>query len=157
MRVFDSRKASVLGVLLLASTLAVQAVVPKDTAAVKDLVFTQGGDSLEARITTTGPARVTYFELTDPRRLVVDFHDLLNDIGFKEKQVSVAGVERVRAALFESKDRKSTRIVFDLIKDAEYQIVNDKTELVRVVFGKSGQAAPSVSPLHSEPSSRLGP
>src|SRR4249920_3838587 len=149
---------------LLAFTLVVQAVGPasgpKETSAVnavKDVSFMPAGDSMEARITTSGPARFTYFELTRPRRLVVDFHDLLNGVAFKEKQVSTAGVERVRTGLFQDKDRNVTRIVFELTSDAQYQIVDDKSEMVRVVFGHPALIAPPASPLHSEPVKRTAP
>jgi type IV pilus assembly protein PilQ len=149
---------------LLAFTLVVQAVGPasgpKDTDvvnAVKDVSFMPAGNSMEARITTTGPARFTYFELAGPRRLVVDFHDLQNGVAFKEKQVSSAGVERVRTGVFQDKDRNVTRIVFELTSDAQYQIVDDKSEMVRVVFGHPAAIVPPVSPLHSEPAARTAP
>ena len=165
MRVFDSRKSLAFGLFLVAFTLVVQAAGaaagaaagPKDTAevkAVKDIAITPTGDLMEARITTTGPARFTYFELSGPRRLVVDFHDLQNAVAFKEKQVSAAGVERVRAGLFQDKDRSVTRIVFDLTADAQYQIVDDKSEMVRVVFGRSTVIVPPASPLRAEPASK---
>jgi len=164
MRVFDSRKAFAFGMFLLAFTLVVQAVGPvsgpKETSpvnAVKDVSFMPAGDSMEARITTSGPARFTYFELAGPRRLVVDFHDLLNGVAFKEKQVSSTGVERVRAGLFQDKDRNVTRIVFELTSDAQYQIVDDKSEMVRVVFGHPTAIAPPARPLHSEPAARPVP
>jgi len=164
MRVFDSRKALAFGMFLLAFTLVVQAVGPasgpKETSAVnavKDVSFMAAGDSMEARITTTGPARFTYFELTGPRRLVVDFHDLLNGVAFKEKQVASTGVERVRAGLFQDKDRNVTRIVFELTSEAQYQIVDDKSEMVRVVFGHPTAIVPPANPLHSEPAARTAP
>jgi len=148
---------------LLAFTLVVQAVGPeagpKETTlvkAVKDVAIKPIGDSMEARITTTGTARFTYFELTGPRRLVVDFHDLQNAVSFKEKLVSVAGVERVRAGLFQDKDRSVTRIVFDLTRDAQYQIVDDKTEMVLIVFGHPS-SAPVPSPLRTEPQAKSVP
>jgi type IV pilus assembly protein PilQ len=158
MRVFDSRKALAFGMFLLAFTLVVQAVGPaagptetSAVKAVKDVSFMPAGDSMEARITTTGPARFTYFELAGPRRLVVDFHDLVNGVAFKEKQVSAAGVERVRAGLFQDKDRSVTRIVFELTSDAQYQVVDDKSEMVRVVFGHPAAVVPPASPLRAEP------
>ena len=164
MRVFDSRKALAFGLFLLAFTLVVQAVGPasgpKETStvrAVKDVSFTPVGASMEARITTTEPARFTYFELTGPRRLVVDFHDLQNGVAFKEKQVSSAGVERVRTGIFQDKDRNVTRIVFELTSDAQYQIVDDKSEMVRVVFGHPAAIVAPVSPAHVEPSARTAP
>jgi type IV pilus assembly protein PilQ len=164
MRVFDSRKALAFGMFLLAFTLVVQAVGPasgpKETSAVnavKDVSFMPAGNSMEARITTTGPARFTYFELAGPRRLVVDFHDLLNGVAFKEKQVSSAGVERVRTGIFQDKDRNVTRIVFELTSDAQYQIVDDKSEMVRVVFGHPTAIVPPASPLHAEPAARPAP
>jgi len=164
MRVFDSRKSLAFGVFLLAFTLVVQAVGPaagpKDTApvkAVKDVAITPSGDFMEARITTSGPARFTYFELSGPRRLVVDFHDLQNAVAFKEKQVASGGVERVRAGFFQDKDRNVTRIVFDLTSDAQYQIVDDKSEMVRVVFGHPELSTPAAKPLRVEPTVKTAP
>lgn len=154
MRVFDSSKTLVFVLLLLASTLVVHAVVPKGIPAVKGIVVTTNGDSFEAQITTTSPGRVTYFELTGPRRLVVDFHDLQNAVGFKEKIVREGGVERIRASLFTSKDRNATRIVFDLTDAAHYEVINDKSQLVRVVFGEPGA---KVHPAIAEPPSRTEP
>jgi type IV pilus secretin PilQ/predicted competence protein len=154
MRVFDSRKAMAFGMFLLAFTLIVQAVGPRVTAAVNDIAINPSGNSLEAIITTTGPARFTYFELTGPRRLVVDFHDLQNDVNFKEKKVSVAGVERIRASQFQDKDRTATRIVFDLTNDAHYQIADDKSDLVRVIFSNPGVVVPASAPLPARLPSR---
>lgn len=154
MKVFDSNKILAFVVMLLAFTLAVHAVVPKGTAAVKevkDVVVTPSGDFLEARITTTAPARVTYFELAGPRRLVVDFHDLQNSIGFKEKVVWVGGVERIRTSLFTSKDRSATRIVFDLTDKAHYQVLDEKTQAVRVKFGEMSSAIQTEAPVRIVP------
>jgi type IV pilus assembly protein PilQ len=149
---------------LLAFTLVIQAVGtesgPNETSAVKavkDVSFMPAGDSLEARITTTGPARFTYFELAGPRRLVFDFVDLQNGVAFKEKQVSSAGVERVRTGSFQDKDRNVTRIVFELTSDARYQIVDDKSEMVRVIFGHPAAIVPPASPQHAEPTDRPAP
>src|SRR5262249_29865813 len=87
------------------------------------------------------PAKYTYFELTGPRRLVMDFHDVQNDLTFKEKQVSLAGVERIRAGQFQDKDRNAARIVFDLDDDARYRVVDDKSALLRVVFAQNRPVA----------------
>jgi hypothetical protein len=81
------------------------------------------GQSVEARITATETARFTYFELDSPRRLVVDFHGLKNTIGFAEKNIRAAGVERVRTSYFSTPDRAATRIVFDLERGVNYRIV----------------------------------
>jgi len=164
MRVFDSRKALAFGMFLLAFTLVVQAVGPTSdpnetpaVKAVKDVSFTPAGDSMETRITTTGPARFTYFEMAGPRRLVIDFYDLQNRVAFKEKQVSSAGVERVRTAFFQDKDRNGTRIVFELTSDAQYKVVDDKSEMVRVVFGHPAATVPPTNPQHGEPAARPAP
>src|SRR6187551_2665223 len=129
MRVFDSRKYAAFAMVLLAFTFVVQAAAPQagtedsvEVKTVKDVAITPKGDATEARITTSGPAKFTYFELTGPRRLVVDFQDLQNGVAFKEKQISSGGVERVRAGVLQEKDRTITRIVFDLTIDAQYQI-----------------------------------
>ncbi len=137
MKTFDSRKALPFGALVLAFTLVIQAVAPTEVAAVKDLVMTPGEDSVEAQITTTAQAKYTYFELTGPRRLVMDFRDVQNELAFKEKQVSVAGVERIRAGMFQDKDRNATRIVFDLNEAASYRVLDDKSGLLRIVFAQN--------------------
>ena len=89
----DSRKFLSVGVLLLISTLAVNGATARENAAVKDVSFNPVGDSLEVKITTTPEAKFTYFELNEPHRLVIDFHGIQNDIGFKEKQIAIAGVD----------------------------------------------------------------
>jgi len=151
MRVFDSRKILAFGVILLVSTLVAYGVVPGAVSAVKDVAMTTSGDSLEARIATTVPARVTYFELTGPHRLVVDFHDLENGLSFRQKLVSASGVERVRAEHFQDKDRDATRIVFDLADDVKYRVIDDKTQMVRVVFVQPGKATPAPIPVPVRP------
>ena len=81
MRVFDSRKLLPVSVFLLISTLAVSGATSKETAVVKDLSFHPSGASLEVKIATTEQADYTYFELSKPRRLVVDFHGIQNRPG----------------------------------------------------------------------------
>jgi len=134
MRVFDSRKLLPVSVFLLISTLAVSGATSKETAVVKDLSFNSSGASLEVRIATTEQADYTYFELSKPRRLVVDFHGIQNGIGFKEKAIEAAGVERVRTSYFSDKSRNATRIVFDILEHVSYQVADDGNGLVRVVF-----------------------
>src|SRR6516162_6255791 len=135
MRVFDSRKLLLpLSVLLLVSTLAVQGASSGEPAVVKDLAVNSHGDSVEVKIATSERVQYTYFELSKPRRLVVDFHGLHNDIGFKEKNIDVAGVQRVRTSYFTDKNRKATRIVFDLADSVPYTVAQDNG-FVRVLFG----------------------
>jgi type IV pilus assembly protein PilQ len=134
MRVFDSRKLLPVSVFLLISTLAVSGATSRETAVVKDLSFNPSGATLEVKIATTEQADYTYFELSKPRRLVVDFHGIQNGIGFKEKSIEAAGVERVRTSYFSDKNRNATRIVFDILENVSYQVVNDGEGIVRVVF-----------------------
>ncbi len=136
----DSRKFLSVGVLVLISTLAVNGASSRDTAVVKDVSFNNNGDSLEVKITATEESKFTYFELIRPRRLVVDFHGIQNAIGFKEKQISSAGVERVRTSFFDGKNRKATRIVFDLSENAPYRVLEDGGGVVRIVFGMTARA-----------------
>src|SRR5688572_16763146 len=114
MRLCDFRKLLVFGVLVLFLTLVVQAASPKEAATVKDVAVTSTGQDLEATITASETARFTYFELEGPRRLVVDFHGLKNGVGFTQKNVQIAGLERIRTSYFSTEERKATRIVFDL-------------------------------------------
>jgi hypothetical protein len=136
MRLFDSRKFLPVGVLLLISTLAVNGASSKDTAVVKDIEFKSDGQSLEVEITTSGRARFTYFELASPRRLVIDFHGIHNDIRFREKPIKNAGVARVRTSFFNEKERQATRVVFDLINDAPYSVIDDPRGMVRIIFNQ---------------------
>src|SRR5438552_13248670 len=136
----DSRKFLSVGVLVLLSTLAVNGATSKETAIVKDVSFSNSGDSLEAKITASEDSKYTYFELKEPHRLVVDFHGIQNTISFKEKQIGAAGVERVRTSFFSDKTRKATRIVFDLSKDAPYRFIDDGGGIVRIMFGDTARA-----------------
>src|SRR5262245_31345070 len=136
----DSRKFLTVGVLLLISTLAVNGATSKEPTIVKDSTFINVGDSLEAKITAGEDSKFTYFELNQPHRLVVDFHGIQNTIGFREKQIGAAGVERVRTSLFSDKTRKATRIVFDLSKDVPYRVIEDGGGVVRIVFSDTARA-----------------
>src|SRR5437868_36765 len=108
----DSGKFLSIGVLVMISTLVVNGATSKEAAIVKDVSFSSTGESLEAKITASEDSKYTYFELKEPRRLVVDFHGIQNTISFKEKRIDAAGVERVRTSLFSDKNREATRIVF---------------------------------------------
>ncbi|HLH30244.1 MAG TPA: AMIN domain-containing protein, partial [Terriglobia bacterium] len=121
----DSRKLLTVGMLLLISTLAVNGATSKETAIVKDVSFSNTGDSLEAKIIASDDSKFTYFELQNPHRLVIDFRGIQNSIKFKEKQIDAAGVQRVRTSLFSDKTRKATRIVFDLKTDVRYRVIDD--------------------------------
>jgi type IV pilus assembly protein PilQ len=135
MRVFDSRKLLMVSGLLLLTTLAVLGASSKEIAVVKDLSVNSNGDFVEVKIATSERVQYTYFELSNPRRLVVDFHGLHNDIGFKEKSIEVAGVRRVRTSYFTNKTRQATRVVFDLAESVPYKVDQDSDGLVHVLFG----------------------
>jgi type IV pilus assembly protein PilQ len=136
----DSRRLLSVGVLLLISTLVVNGATSKEPAIVKDVSFSRNGDSLEAKIIASDDTKFTYFELQNPHRLVIDFHGIQNTISFKEKQIDAAGVDRVRTSLFSDRNRKATRIVFDLKSDAPYRVIEDAAGIVRVVFGQTVRA-----------------
>jgi type IV pilus assembly protein PilQ len=136
----DSRRFLSVGLLVLISTLAVNGASSRETAVVKDVSFSANGDSLEVKITATDDSKFTYFELSNPHRLVVDFHGIQNTIGFKEKQIESAGVSRVRTSFFDDKKRKATRIVFDLSDNAPYRVLEDGGGIVRIVFGETVRA-----------------
>jgi len=137
----DSRKSLTAGVLLLIMTLAVHGTTPNEGLIVKDVSFTNSGDSLEAKITAGAGSKYTYFELRQPHRLVVDFHGMQNTISFKEKRIGSGGVERVRTSFFSDASRKATRIVFDLWQDVRYRVSEDAPGVVRVMFGDTATAA----------------
>jgi type IV pilus assembly protein PilQ len=136
----DCRKFLSVGVLLFIATLAVHGATSKEATIVKDVAFSNSGDSLEAKITAGAESKYSYFELKNPHRLVIDFHGVQNAIRFREKQIGAAGVERVRTSLFSDKTRTATRIVFDLKKDAPYRVIDDGGGMVRIVFGSTARA-----------------
>ena len=149
MRVCDFRNVTFMGVLVVALTLVVQAASPKDPATVQDVAINSVGRSLEATITATESARITYFELEGPHRLVLDFHGLKNGITFSQKKVRAAGVERVRASYFTSPERTATRIVFDLENDVNYRVIDGGSGIVRVMFGSPGTSLPGDNPVQT--------
>src|SRR5262245_47660782 len=136
----DTRKFLSVGAILLVATLAVNGATSREATIVKDVSFDNHGDSLEAKITATGESKYTYFELKQPRRLVLDFIGIQNTIKFREKKIDAAGVERVRTSLFSDKNRTATRIVFDLSKNVSYRVIDDGGGIVRVVFGDAPPA-----------------
>jgi type IV pilus assembly protein PilQ len=136
----DSRKFLTVGLLLLLATLAVQGATSKQVNIVQDVSFSNNGDSLEARVTAGDDVKYTHFELARPHRLVVDFHGVQNSISFKEKHIGAAGVERVRTSFFSDRNRKATRIVFDLTKDVPYRFIEDGGGVVRILFGDTARA-----------------
>src|SRR5438552_378012 len=136
----DSVKFLSVGLLLLISTLALNGAASKEAVIVKDVSFNHDGESLEVKITATDESKYTYFELNRPHRLVVDFHGIQNTIRFKEKKIEAAGVERVRTSFYSDKNRKATRIVFDLNNDANYRLIDDGGGNVRILFGSAAHA-----------------
>ena len=136
----DSRKFLTVGVLLLISTLAIHGAGSREGTIIKDVSFSNDGDSLEAKITAGGDSKFTYFELKKPYRLVVDFHGIQNTIRFREKLIGSLGVERVRTSYFSNRTRKATRLVFDLSKEVPYRVIEDGGGVVRIVFGESARA-----------------
>jgi type IV pilus assembly protein PilQ len=136
----DSGKFLSVGVLLLISTLAVNGASSRETGIVKDVSVNTTADSVEVKITATEEAKFTYFALSNPHRLVVDFHGIQNTIGFKEKLIESAGVERIRTSFFSDDKRKATRIVFDLSDGVPYRVLEDGGGVVRLVFGNSVRA-----------------
>jgi type IV pilus assembly protein PilQ len=135
----DSRKFLSVGMMLFILTLAVHGATSRVATIIKDVSFTNTGDSLEAKITAGEDAKYTYFELKQPHRLVVDFHGIQNTIRFKERHIGAAGVERVRTSFYSDGARQATRIVFDLSKDVPFRVI-DEAGAVRIVFGSTARA-----------------
>jgi type IV pilus assembly protein PilQ len=136
----EVRKFLSVWLLLLIATLAVNGATSIDTAVVKDVSVSANGESLEFKIAASQDSKFTYFELQSPHRLVIDFHGNQNNIGFKEKRIDSAGVERVRTSFFSDQTRKATRIVFDLAEKTPYRVLEDGGGIVRIVFGETARA-----------------
>ena len=120
-------------VLLLLSTMAL-GQISDDSIAVETLVVAPAEEGVEFTINATEWVRYTYFELEGPR-LVVDFHNAENALGFLKKEVSHAGVNQVRASFFTDDSREVTRLVFDLQEEIPFEVIDDGAGQVRVRFG----------------------
>jgi len=94
--------------------------------AVETLVVVPTEDTVEFTISSTEWVRYTYFDLEGPR-VVVDFHNAENALGFWKKAVGHAGVEQVRASFFTDAKREVTRLVFDLDEETPYEVIDDCT------------------------------
>ena len=121
----NSRKFLSIALLLMVSALALYGASSTNIAAVNGISFKTADNSVEATITAAENAKFTYFELRNPHRLVVDFHGVQNEIGFKEKRIGSGGVNRVRTSYFTDDKRKATRVVFDLTDSAKYRVLED--------------------------------
>jgi type IV pilus assembly protein PilQ len=145
MRLFDSQKLLSVCVLLLFATLAVNGAVSKEIAVVKEMSFNTNGDSLEVTIAASESTEYSYFTLTNPHRLVVDFPGVKNAVGFKVKPIAAGGVERVRTSYFTESDKAykaATRIVFDLREHVSYEISDNDQGIVQVVFNAEQTSVP---------------
>lgn len=156
----DSRKFLSVGVLLLISTLAVNGASSREAAVVRDVSVTTSEGSLEVKIDVPADAKFSYFELSNPHRLVVDFRGMQNAIHFKEKQVGTAGVDKIRTSFFKDKSRQATRVVFDLTGSVPYRVLEDGDGMVRVLFGETSKAPANLTagpPVVPQPSSPAMP
>ena len=126
-------------VLLVLSTMTL-GQISDDSIAVETLVVAPAEEGVEFTINATEWVRYTYFDLEGPR-LVVDFHNARNALGFLNKEVGHAGVDRVRASLFTDDKREVTRLVFDLEEEIPYEVIDDGAGQVRVRFGVNDDRA----------------
>ena len=130
---FFTRTTTAVSVLLLLSTMAL-GQISDNPVAVETLVVAPTEDAVEFTINSTEWVRYTYFDLEGPR-VVVDFHNAENALGFWKKEVGHAGVEQVRASFFTDAKREVTRLVFDLDEETSYEVIDDGEGQVRVRFG----------------------
>ncbi len=120
-------------VVLLLSTMAL-GQISDNSVTVETLVVAPAENAVEFTVNSTEWVRYTYFELEGPR-VVVDFHNAENALGFWRKEVSHAGVDQVRASFFADAKREATRLVFDLDEEIPYEVIDDGEGQVRVRFG----------------------
>jgi hypothetical protein len=126
------------GALFLLATVAVGAA--DEAVAVEGLAVDTDGEVVEFTITSTEWVRYTYFELEGPR-VVVDFHNAENRLGFWRRTIEEGLVEKVRAASFVDDSRDATRVVFHLTEATPYEVVDEGDGTVRVRFGIDPAAA----------------
>ncbi len=129
------------GALFLLATVAVGAA--DEAVAVEGLAVDSDGEVVEFTITSTEWVRYTYFELEGPR-VVVDFHNAENRLGFWRRTIDEGVVEKVRAASFVDDSRDATRVVFHLTEATAYEVVDEGDGTVRVRFGIDPEAAEDV-------------
>ena len=102
----------------------------------------EGG--IEFTVGSTDAVKYTYFVLPGPR-LVVDFHEADNALGFSDRHIGIAGVDQVRTSLFADSSREVTRLVFDLEEKIPFRVTRSGDGEVRVRF----EPAPNDSVVES--------
>ena len=127
---------------------------PQSGASVRSLNVTNTEVGIEIEIATDPQVRYSEFDLAGPQRLVLDFLDTVNEIGFTTLPVGTGGVLRIRAGHFDDGRTVATRVVFDLDAEKPYRVTRDEPGIVRVVFPTETRRVSDVPSPSSGVSSR---
>ncbi|HEY0160379.1 MAG TPA: type IV pilus secretin PilQ [Thermoanaerobaculia bacterium] len=119
----------------------IEEVLPR-ARSVRRIDAVNDGGNVEVRITGDGQLRYKAFRLENPSRLVIDLEGVKNTASKTAVTVDDDVVQRVRVAQFQP---NVARVVVDLARKAEYDIVTVGEE-VRVAFGGAvASKAPAVA------------
>ncbi len=114
---------------------------------------TPAAGSLVVSMDATGEYRFEQFELSNPKRLVIDLIQLNNEV--KAGRIPVADhtetVKDITVAQFRAKNPAITRVTMTLGNRAgAYNVVRNGSQM-RVVFKKEAESAPAPAPAKPEP------
>ncbi len=101
--------------------------------------------SLSVRLEGDGEISYEAFTLTNPPRFVLDLAGVRNASRFRSREVSAAGVQRVRVSQFRTEPTAVTRVVFDLAEET-LPVLRQSDAGVVVSFAAAAEApgAPAV-------------
>jgi type IV pilus secretin PilQ/predicted competence protein len=106
---------------------------------INDVTIQEGEDQLQFTLLTTAKPSFKPLELTGPTRLVIDVENSNFKISRHAVKVNSDLVQRIRFGYGESNQGKLVRCVFDLARNAPYEIVATESGLVIRFRKKHGQ------------------
>lgn len=120
-------------------------------SAVTGVVTESGGPGASIAIIGDGTLEHRAFALEDPHRVVVDLLGVINGVPEKTIELGKEPVSRVRIAQFQSSPEPIVRVVLDVTRKVDYEIVSDDYGL-RVLLEEEAWAYRSEPESEDEPS-----
>jgi len=109
-----------------------------------DIVPMRSGDGVVVELKSDRPISVRAFTLPEPRRLVLDLNGVINRVDRHLLPVNSPMVSQVRVAQFQATPVPITRVVIDLLRDADYSI-DETASGAMVSVGTDGAPLPAIT------------
>jgi len=111
---------------------------------ISEVSTSQEGKDLVVSVRSNCELSFQEFNLSNPSRLVVDFHNVENRASVLNYPIGAAGVKQLRVRQFQSTDPKIARLVFDLDKEEGAHEITADSQGTRIVFHAATPAAGDV-------------